>query len=84
MVIAGYDFAPLAKYFKPNSLTWWASVIPLVSGVAQLYDIELPVFTQLIRPFIQAAYPDVTPFMLINLGLGGIGLRAALIREIDD
>lgn len=31
------------KYFKPNSLTWWSSLAPLVGGIVLAVSDELPV-----------------------------------------
>lgn len=69
--------AKLAKYFKPGSVTWWASATPLLSGIVLLlapHVVEL----QGLAAFIQTLYPSgTTPMMLINAGLAGIGIRGA-------
>ncbi len=65
-----------AKYIKPRSLTWWASVAPLLAGVILATE---PLhgwigLSQTLRNFTG----DVPPSLLINAGLAGIGLRGAL------
>lgn len=64
------------KYFRPKSLTWWVSVIPLIAGlilaVAQAFALA-PVVA-LIATFA----PGMSPAMLVGAGLMGIGLRGAI------
>ena len=64
------------KYIKPTSLTWWAALIPLLCGVVQIVSPEMPGLTTA-GDLVRAIYGDMTPQALINVGLGGIGLRAA-------
>jgi len=64
------------RYFKPKSVTWWGSVVPLACG---LFMALTPVhgladWTQAMA----AAFGGATPAVLINAGLVGIGLRGAL------
>ena len=68
----------MKKYFKPTSLTWWASFVPACSGAFQLIGIDVPYITEYTRPIINAIYGDVSPSVLFNLGLAGIGLRGAI------
>ncbi len=63
------------KYIKLNSLTWWASVTPLLAG--------LFVATEPLHGFAAIASSittgtGMTAPMLINLGLVGIGMRGAI------
>lgn len=64
------------KYFRPKSVTWWASVFPLVMGivlaVAQAFA-WAPVIA-----IIAVFAPGMGPGTLVNLGLFGIGLRGAV------
>ena len=68
----------MTKYFKPRSLTWWASFIPALSGAFQLMSIDIPYITEYARPIINALYGDIPPSALFNMGLAGIGLRGAM------
>lgn len=65
-----------SKYIRPRSLTWWASIAPLSAGVfkasAPAHGMDMPV------EVIDQMTGNMTPAMLINLGLAGIGLRGAL------
>jgi hypothetical protein len=64
------------KYFKPKSVAWWASVTPLLVGfllaVAQSFG-----WTPVVE-FIGVFFPGMSPAVLVNLGLIGIGLRGAI------
>lgn len=64
------------KYVKPFSLTWWASVVPLVVGVfvaAEPYH----GLTELVG-IVNSMTDNMSPAVLINMGLAGIGLRGAV------
>ena len=65
------------KYFKPHSLTWWASFAPLLAGVIVALADVVPGLGQA-RDVINALSGDMQPALLVNMGLAGIGLRAAL------
>lgn len=63
------------RYFKPRSLTWWASVTPLVCGLVIAFE---PVhgwqeLSEALRNSTGLSAP-----VLINMGLAGIGLRGAV------
>ncbi|WP_372675357.1 hypothetical protein [Aquicoccus sp.] len=64
------------KYFKPKSLTWWASVTPLAGGLFMAFDPVhgLVEMSQVVRNISGGASAAV----LINIGLAGIGIRGAL------
>jgi hypothetical protein len=65
----------LEKYFKPNSVSWWASVAPLSLGLfmagAPIHELYQWV------EFAQNATGMKAP-VLINAGIAGIGLRGAI------
>ncbi len=65
------------KYFKPESLTWWASFVPLVAGVVLAMSAAtgwLPGWVV----FINALTGGVEPAVMVSVGLFGIGLRGAV------
>ena len=65
----------MSKYFKPRSLTWWASVSPLIMG---LFMATEPLHGMAsAAAAIQNATGQTAP-VLINAGLMGIGIRGAL------
>jgi hypothetical protein len=64
------------KYFKPKSLTWWASACPLVSGLIVASE-PLHGLSAIVQT-IDNATGGVSPMVLINAGLAGIGLRGAI------
>lgn len=63
------------KYIKPKSLTWWASVAPLVAGLFMAFE---PVhgMSDLVQSIRNAT--GLTTPVLINMGIAGIGLRGAI------
>lgn len=64
-----------SKYFKPGSLTFWASVTPLLCG---LFIAFTPVHGLAdVTDSLRAATGLSAP-VLINMGLAGIGLRGAI------
>ena len=64
-----------AKYFKPKSLTWWASVVPL--GLGSFMAAE-PIHGLIEYVDTVANATGMTAPMLINAGLMGIGIRGAV------
>ncbi|MCA0272756.1 MAG: hypothetical protein LCH69_11920 [Proteobacteria bacterium] len=64
------------KYIKPASLTWLASALPLGAGVFIAFE---PVhhFTDWSKA-LSLAFGGTSPYLLINAGLIGIGLRGAI------
>lgn len=66
-----------SKYFKPRSLTWWASVAPLLAGVVLALSAAFPSLAS-VSAVINAASGDLPAPVLINMGLIGIGLRGAV------
>ncbi len=65
------------RYFKPHSLTWWASAAPLFAGAIKAASVAAPEL-QTITAVIDAASGDMPAPVLINMGLIGIGLRGAI------
>jgi hypothetical protein len=63
------------KYWKPESLTWWASVVPLLCGLFIAFEPvhKLADLSESIRLATGLSAP-----VLINIGLAGIGLRGAV------
>lgn len=64
------------KYFKPDSLTWWASVMPLAAGLFMAFT---PVhgFAEWTEA-LKNTFGGASAAVLINAGLAGIGLRGAM------
>ena len=64
------------KYLRPTSVTWLASMVPVCLGVFQatlpLHGLELS--AQIISNMTGGA----SPYVLINAGLVGIGMRGAM------
>ena len=65
------------KYFKPYSLTWWASFAPLLAGVIAAMSEAFPALAPA-KAFIDALSGGLQPAVLVNMGLVGIGLRGAV------
>jgi hypothetical protein len=64
------------KYFKPRSLTWWSSFVPLIAGALVASE---PLHGWLaLTATIDAVTGGVSPALLINAGLLGIGVRGAI------
>ena len=64
------------KYIKPHSVTWWGSVVPLALGLFLAFE---PVhgLAEWVE-VVNRATGNLTPAMLINAGLVGIGMRGAV------
>ncbi len=63
------------KYFKPKSLTWWASFTPLCMGGFMAAE-PIHGMVEYVDTFRNAT--DLSAPILINAGLAGIGIRAAV------
>lgn len=64
------------KYFKPKSLTWWGSFVPLVAGLVVAFE---PIHGLVgIVQTINSVTGHVSPAVMINAGLIGIGVRGAM------
>ena len=64
------------KYIKPKSLTWWSAVVPLICGLVVASE---PIHgLASIVASIDNVTGGVSAAVMINGGLAGIGLRAAL------
>ena len=64
------------KYFKPDSLTWWGAMVPLVSGLVVASE-PLHGLSAIVQT-IDGVTGRVAPALLINAGLVGIGVRGAI------
>ena len=67
----------MKKYIKPHSLTFWAGVAPLASGLIIAASHGVPEIEPL-ASVLQSVFGDISAGVLINTGLAAIGLRAAL------
>lgn len=66
----------MGKYVKPRSLTWWASLVPIAAGVVVASE---PLHgATLVVQSINNATGGLSPAVLINAGIVGIGLRGAI------
>jgi hypothetical protein len=65
----------MRKYFKPRSLTWWASIAPLAAG---LFLATEPIHGLAGMADSIRAGTGMNAPVLINMGLAGVGLRGAL------
>ena len=65
-----------SKYFKPQSLTWWASFVPLLLGVFMAMGPVHGAYDWI--AVIRDMTGGMTSYALINVGIAGIGLRGAL------
>lgn len=66
-----------SKYFKPRSLSWWASVTPLLAGMILALSAAFPALEGVATVISEASGGLPAP-VLINMGLVGIGLRGAM------
>jgi deoxyxylulose-5-phosphate synthase len=64
------------KYFKPKSLTWWASLLPILVGLFLALE-PWHQLTPLVET-INLLTNYASPLVLINVGLAGIGFRGAV------
>lgn len=64
------------KYFKPRSLTWWASFLPIFAG-ATVAALPLHGWVNIVDT-INALTGGMSPAVMINAGLVGIGMRGAI------
>jgi hypothetical protein len=64
------------RYVKPTSLTWLASALPVGAGLFIAFE---PVhhLTDWAKA-VGHVFGDSSPYLLINAGLVGIGLRGAI------
>lgn len=64
------------KYIQPASLTWLASAAPLAAGLFMAFE---PVHHLADwSKAISLTFGGTSPYLLINAGLVGIGLRGAI------
>jgi hypothetical protein len=68
-------------YIRPTSLTWWAGLFAVATGVALLAMPATKPLGEVARIVVMlAGSGDTSPAGLIALGLGLIGLRDRLER----
>ncbi len=69
------------RYFRPTSLTWWAGLLAMLTGIASVALPSTGPLGELSRLVaLMAGTGDASPAGLIFLGLGLIGLRDRLER----
>jgi len=69
------------RYVRPTSLTWWAGLLALLTGVFSLALPSTRSIDEVARLFaLLAGSGDPSPAGLIALGLGLIGLRDRIER----
>jgi hypothetical protein len=69
------------RYIRPTSLTWWAGILAIVTGIASAASPADGAIGELARLIAQlTGASDTSPAGLIALGLGLIGLRDRLER----
>lgn len=68
------------RYIKPKSVSWWASLVPLLAGIVLAIGEAFPEVMVLSRAviFINAISGGITPFVMVNIGVAGIGFRGAV------
>ncbi len=66
----------IRRYVKPTSLTWLASALPVLAGLFIAFEPvhHLSDWTRA----VSRAFGDASPYLLINAGLVGVGLRGAV------
>lgn len=69
------------RYILPASLTWWAGLLALLTGIASLALPSTGALGEVARLVaLLAGSGDASPAGLIALGLGLIGLRDRIER----
>ena len=69
------------KYIRPDSLTWWAGVFAYLVGLVSLFMPDNYQASELGRlAMMLAGGDDASPAGLMALGLGLIGIRAAIAQ----
>ena len=69
------------RYFRPNSLTWWAGLLAMLTGIASVALPAIAPLAEMARLVaLLAGSGDASPAGLIFLGLGLIGLRDRIER----
>ncbi len=69
------------RYIRPTSLTWWAGLLAMLTGLASIALPATGPLAELSRLVaLMAGTGDASPAGLIFLGLGLIGLRDRIER----
>ena len=66
-----------SKYFKPKSVTWWVGIAQVAAGVALAVFGNVDALTTAYA-ILNDLVGSMTPYQLIFMGMGLIGLRGAL------
>lgn len=67
-----------SKYFQPSSVAWWASVVPIIAGTIKALGTVHPSLHGLVAVIDAFTGEPLSPSILINFGLIGLGLRGAI------
>ncbi|MFS4437860.1 hypothetical protein ACMA5I_06580 [Paracoccaceae bacterium GXU_MW_L88] len=65
------------RYIKPKSLTWWASLVPIIGGLIIATE-PLHGSGALVQSVRNIVGDGATAGVLINMGLAGVGIRGAI------
>lgn len=69
------------RYFRPTSLTWWAGLLAMLTGIASVALPQTGTLGELAQLVaLLAGSGDASPAGLMFLGLGLIGLRDRIER----
>lgn len=71
------------RYIRPTSLTWWAGLASIATGVALMAVPDSFALTEVGTLLVMlGGSGDASPASLIYLGLGMIGLRDVIERRV--
>lgn len=69
------------RYIRPTSLTWWAGLLAVLTGITSVALPAIGPFSEVARLVaLLAGSGDASPAGLVFLGLGLIGLRDRIER----
>lgn len=66
----------MKRYFKPKSVTWWSSLVPIILGLIVAFEPLFP--NPILSEIVFNLTGGISPAMLINMGLVGVGIRGAI------
>ena len=73
------------RYIQPTSLTWWAGLLAMLTGIALIALPATGPLNELARLVaLLAGSGDASPAGLMFLGLGLIGLRSRIERGFQN
>lgn len=67
------------RYIRPASLTWWAGVLMVATGLGVMVFPEYSVVGEIVGALVGTG--DADPVLLIGTGLGIIGIRDKMERS---